>query len=226
MLNVYGDRTTSSSWRRRTVWILTLSWSISRPVRLRIRSTRSGSKRITTRPTGSNWSSMHGCRAHRCSRSTPVPHRHEGRSCAHEHRSIEERLLETLGRQVGFSHQLMDAYLDWSGLSPCRFGVECILMPAPPPVQMLPMRYGTRDPKEHDNWSCRAVSMADDQPSRLLAPIRALTLVLLRQDSMHCSTQAVKSYSKGLAHAYQYDVFHIISQWLGPSPLVPPYHLF
>jgi len=31
--------------------------------------------------------------------------------------------------------------------------LECILMPSPPPVQMLPMRTARGAPKMHDNWS-------------------------------------------------------------------------
>ena len=76
----------------------------------------------------------------------------------HIHMNIgrsEERLFEASGAtQVGFSHQLMDVDLDWSWVEPTLdLALECILMPSPPPVQMLPMRTARGAPKMHDNWS-------------------------------------------------------------------------
>ena len=48
----------------------------------------------------------------------------------------------------------MDVDLDWSWVEPTLdLALECILMPAPPPVQMLPMRTARGAPKMHDNWS-------------------------------------------------------------------------
>jgi hypothetical protein len=76
----------------------------------------------------------------------------------HVHLNIgrtEERLFEASNAtQVGFTHELMDVDLDWTWVEPTLdLALECILMPSPPPVQMLPMRRASAAPKMHDNWS-------------------------------------------------------------------------
>jgi len=67
----------------------------------------------------------------------------------------ENRLFQTsTAPQVSFTHNLMDVELDWSWVEPTLgLALECILMPNPPPVQMLPMRRASAAPKMHDNWS-------------------------------------------------------------------------
>ena len=76
----------------------------------------------------------------------------------HIHMNIgrtEDRLFQTSNAtQVSFTHELMDVELDWSWMNPTlELALECILMPSPPPVQMLPMRTARGAPKMHDNWS-------------------------------------------------------------------------
>ena len=76
----------------------------------------------------------------------------------HIHMNIgrtEDRLFQTSNdEQVSFTHRLIDIELDWSWIEPTlELALECILMPSPPQVQMLPMRTSRGTPKMHENWS-------------------------------------------------------------------------